>query len=116
MTTSYRIIVAGRTSAAARRASTRPIALGAAGRRRSWPSRSRASSSATASRPASCTRSRRPTASSTRSAPGDEAVLDLEASTLTNKRTGKVLSLRPLGDAGPVIAAGGLFAYARKTG
>ena len=47
---------------------------------------------------------------------GDEAVLDIDASTLTNKRTGKVLSLRPLGDAGPVIAAGGLFAYARKTG
>ena len=47
---------------------------------------------------------------------GDEAVLDLDASTLTNKRTGKVLSLRPLGDAGPVIAAGGLFAYARRTG
>ena len=47
---------------------------------------------------------------------GDEAVLDLEASTLTNRRTGAVQSLRPLGDAGPVIAAGGLFAYARKTG
>ena len=47
---------------------------------------------------------------------GDEAVLDLEASTLANRRTGAVHSLRPLGDAGPVIAAGGLFAYARKTG
>jgi len=47
---------------------------------------------------------------------GDEAVLDLEASTLTNRRTGAVHELRPLGDAGPVIAAGGLFAYARKTG
>jgi 3-isopropylmalate/(R)-2-methylmalate dehydratase small subunit len=47
---------------------------------------------------------------------GDEAVLDLEASTLTNRRTGAIHSLRPLGDAGPVIAAGGLFAYARQTG
>ena len=47
---------------------------------------------------------------------GDEAVLDLEQSTLTNRRTGAVHGLRPLGDAGPVIAAGGLFAYARKTG
>ena len=47
---------------------------------------------------------------------GDEAVLDLEVSTLTNRRTGAVHSLRALGDAGPVIAAGGLFAYARKTG
>jgi hypothetical protein len=27
-----------------------------------------------------------------------------------------VYRLRPLGDAGPVIAAGGLFAYARQTG
>src|SRR6185369_8325154 len=29
---------------------------------------------------------------------GDEAVLDLEASTLTNRRTGAVHELRPLGD------------------
>jgi len=47
---------------------------------------------------------------------GDEAVLDLEAATLTHRRTGTVCRLRPLGDAGPVIAAGGLFAYARQTG
>jgi 3-isopropylmalate/(R)-2-methylmalate dehydratase small subunit len=47
---------------------------------------------------------------------GDEAVLDVEASTLTNRRTGAVHRLRPLGDAGPVIAAGGLFAYARQSG
>jgi 3-isopropylmalate/(R)-2-methylmalate dehydratase small subunit len=46
----------------------------------------------------------------------DEAVLDLEASTLTNVGTGVVHPLRPLGDAGPVIDAGGLFAYARQTG
>ena len=31
-------------------------------------------------------------------------------------RPGAVHQLRPLGDAGPVIAAGGLFAYARQTG
>jgi len=49
-------------------------------------------------------------------ATGDEAVLDLAASTLTNRRTGAVHRLRPLGDAGPVIAAGGLFAYARQSG
>jgi 3-isopropylmalate/(R)-2-methylmalate dehydratase small subunit len=47
---------------------------------------------------------------------GDEAVLDLDASTLTNRRTARVHRLRPLGDAGPVIDAGGLFAYARQTG
>jgi 3-isopropylmalate/(R)-2-methylmalate dehydratase small subunit len=47
---------------------------------------------------------------------GDEAVLDLDANTLTHVRTGTVHTLRPLGDAGPVIAAGGLFAYARQSG
>ena len=47
---------------------------------------------------------------------GDEAVLDLDANTITNRRTGAVHGLRPLGDAGPVIAAGGLFAYARQSG
>jgi 3-isopropylmalate/(R)-2-methylmalate dehydratase small subunit len=47
---------------------------------------------------------------------GDEVVLDLWANTLTNRRTGAVYPVRPLGDAGPVIAAGGLFAYARQAG
>ncbi len=47
---------------------------------------------------------------------GDEAELDLDASTLTNLRTGKRFSLSPLGDARPVIDAGGLFEYARQTG
>ncbi len=47
---------------------------------------------------------------------GDEAELDLDASTLTNLRTGARLTLNPLGDARPVIDAGGLFAYARQTG
>jgi len=46
----------------------------------------------------------------------DEAVLDLQANTLTHVPTGTVHHLRPLGDAGPVIDAGGLFAYARQTG
>lgn len=46
----------------------------------------------------------------------DEAVLDLDANTITNVSRGEVHKLRPLGDAGPVIAAGGLFAYARQTG
>jgi 3-isopropylmalate/(R)-2-methylmalate dehydratase small subunit len=46
----------------------------------------------------------------------DEAVLDLDGNTLTHVATGTVHALRPLGDAGPVIDAGGLFAYARQTG
>jgi len=49
-------------------------------------------------------------------ATGDEAVLDLDANTLQNRRTGKTFSLRPLGEARPVIDAGGLFNYARQTG
>jgi len=46
----------------------------------------------------------------------DEAILDLDKNTLANVTSGVVHTLRPLGDAGPVIAAGGLFAYARQTG
>lgn len=46
----------------------------------------------------------------------DEAELDLDAGTITNLRTGARYELRPLGDARPVIDAGGLFAYARQTG
>ena len=47
---------------------------------------------------------------------GDESILDLEANTLHNRRTGKTFQLKPLGEAGPVIDAGGLFNYARRTG
>jgi 3-isopropylmalate/(R)-2-methylmalate dehydratase small subunit len=47
---------------------------------------------------------------------GDEAELDLDTSTITNLRTGARLQLTPLGDARPVIDAGGLFEYARRTG
>ena len=46
----------------------------------------------------------------------DEAELDLDAGTITNFRTGATFELRPLGDARPVIDAGGLFEYARQTG
>ncbi len=47
---------------------------------------------------------------------GDEAELDVSECRITNLRTGRTLELKPLGEAGPVIAAGGLFEYARKTG
>ena len=47
---------------------------------------------------------------------GDEAELDLDASTLSNLRSGHTFRLNPLGDARPVIDAGGLFEYARRTG
>ena len=47
---------------------------------------------------------------------GDDAEIDLDASTITNFRTGARMSLTPLGDARPVIDAGGLFEYARRNG
>ena len=46
----------------------------------------------------------------------DEVELDVEGCKLTNKTTGKVYSLKPLGDAKPIIDAGGVFNYARKSG
>jgi 3-isopropylmalate/(R)-2-methylmalate dehydratase small subunit len=45
---------------------------------------------------------------------GDEAELDLDTNTL--KATGKTFATKPLGDARPVIDAGGIFEYARRAG
>lgn len=45
---------------------------------------------------------------------GDEGTVDLEKATLTVN--GKTHTLKPLGEAKPVIDAGGLFEFARKTG
>ncbi len=42
--------------------------------------------------------------------------VDLDKLTVTVQATGKVHSLKPLGDVRPVVDAGGLFNYARKTG
>jgi 3-isopropylmalate/(R)-2-methylmalate dehydratase small subunit len=47
---------------------------------------------------------------------GDEVELDLDRNTLTLCASGQVIPTKPLGDARPVIDAGGLFAYARQTG
>jgi 3-isopropylmalate/(R)-2-methylmalate dehydratase small subunit len=47
---------------------------------------------------------------------GDEVELDLDADKLKLVKTGKTFAMRPLGDARPVIDAGGVFEYARKTG
>lgn len=47
---------------------------------------------------------------------GDIVTLDLDRSILINHTQSKQYSLKSLGDAGPVIDAGGLFAYARQTG
>jgi 3-isopropylmalate/(R)-2-methylmalate dehydratase small subunit len=47
---------------------------------------------------------------------GDVVTVDLNAETVTVKNTGKVYKFKPLGDVRPVVDAGGLFNYARKTG
>jgi 3-isopropylmalate/(R)-2-methylmalate dehydratase small subunit len=47
---------------------------------------------------------------------GDVVTVDLDAATVTVKDTGKVYHFKPLGDVRPVVDAGGLFNYARKSG
>ncbi|XP_010517862.1 PREDICTED: 3-isopropylmalate dehydratase small subunit 3-like [Camelina sativa] len=49
---------------------------------------------------------------------GDVATIELREgdSILINHTTGKEYKLKAIGDAGPVIDAGGIFAYARKAG
>ncbi|KAK2983004.1 hypothetical protein RJ640_012879 [Escallonia rubra] len=47
---------------------------------------------------------------------GDVVTIELGESRLINHTTGKEYVMKPIGDAGPVIEAGGIFAYARKTG
>ncbi|KAI4327144.1 hypothetical protein L6164_019641 [Bauhinia variegata] len=47
---------------------------------------------------------------------GDVVTIELRESLLINHTTGKEYNLKPIGDAGPFIEAGGIFAYARKTG
>ena len=47
---------------------------------------------------------------------GDVVAVDLDACTVKVEATGKVYSFKPLGDVRPVVDAGGLFNYARKTG
>jgi 3-isopropylmalate/(R)-2-methylmalate dehydratase small subunit len=47
---------------------------------------------------------------------GDVVTVDLDAATVTVKNTGKVYHFKPLGDVRPVVDAGGIFNYARKSG
>src|SRR5262245_4952922 len=47
---------------------------------------------------------------------GDNLRLDTAAGTLANLTTGENWQLKPLGDVAPIIAAGGVFAYARQQG
>ncbi len=47
---------------------------------------------------------------------GDDVSVDVAAGTLTNHTTGDTFLLKPLGDVAEILAAGDLFAYARKKG
>lgn len=47
---------------------------------------------------------------------GQEVSIDFEKNQLINHTLEKTYDLKPLGEVGPVIDAGGIFAYARQTG
>ena len=47
---------------------------------------------------------------------GDVVSVDLDKATVTVQATGKVYAFKPLGDVRPVVDAGGLFNFARKSG
>ena len=47
---------------------------------------------------------------------GDIVTVDLDAQTATVKSSGLVIQIKPLGDVRPVVDAGGLFNYARRSG
>ena len=47
---------------------------------------------------------------------GQEVSIDFEQNQLINHTLDKVYDLKALGEVGPVIDAGGIFAYARQTG
>lgn len=47
---------------------------------------------------------------------GVQVEINIGKGTVTNISLGKVFNLKPLGAVGPVVAAGGIFGYARSTG
>lgn len=47
---------------------------------------------------------------------GDEAQIDLNEQVILKPSTGERFPLKPLGAVAPVVAAGGIFGYARQTG
>jgi 3-isopropylmalate/(R)-2-methylmalate dehydratase small subunit len=49
-------------------------------------------------------------------ATGDQVELDITGGVLRHAATGREFELRPLGVAGEIVAAGGLFGYARRNG
>lgn len=47
---------------------------------------------------------------------GDQVEIDADLNTVRNVTTGQTFPLQPLGDVADIVNAGGIFAYARKTG
>ena len=47
---------------------------------------------------------------------GDKISVDLDAARITVLATGKKIAFKPLGEVRPVVDAGGLFNFARKSG
>jgi 3-isopropylmalate/(R)-2-methylmalate dehydratase small subunit len=47
---------------------------------------------------------------------GEVVTVDLDAQSVTVRSTGRVFKFKPLGDVRPVVDAGGLFNFARKSG
>jgi 3-isopropylmalate/(R)-2-methylmalate dehydratase small subunit len=47
---------------------------------------------------------------------GEEVEVDMEENKIRKIATGEEFDIKPLGDAAPVIDAGGIFEYARRTG
>src|SRR5687767_14977514 len=47
---------------------------------------------------------------------GDIVTVDLDAATVAVQKTGKVYTLKPLGEVKPVVDAGGIFNFARQSG
>lgn len=47
---------------------------------------------------------------------GQEVSIDFDQNQLIDHTHGKIYDLKPIGEVGPVIEAGGIFAYARQTG
>ena len=47
---------------------------------------------------------------------GDEVEIDAAGGRIINHTTGEAWPLKPLGEVGPIVEAGGLFPYAKQVG
>jgi 3-isopropylmalate/(R)-2-methylmalate dehydratase small subunit len=116
MRSAYRIMVAGRNFGCGSSREHAPIALGAAGIKAVVAE----SYARIFFRNAVATGELYPFETAVRLADvfrtGDEAEVDVTAHRITNVKTGTAYALKPLGAVAPVVEAGGIFAYARKSG